>query len=101
MIEMIRPYTEDRFNYQLRKAAFSAWQAAIPTDPELDRRLISELQQGNYGLKKFSIELLGEMRSNSALPILRSIIINSGDPGLQASAQTAVERILKGKEEHK
>jgi aminopeptidase N len=94
MLDMIKPYTSRRYNYQLRRAAFLAWKAISPDDRELEKLLVREATQGSYSTRAFSIDLLGDIYAVSALEQLRSISDTTGDPDVKAAADGAIKKIM-------
>jgi aminopeptidase N len=97
MLNMIKPFTGEKYNYQVRRSAFDAWIQAYPEDPELAERLIDQVSHGGYALRNFSIDALGEIRSTAAEGVLVDVIEKSGDADLRAAAVSSLEKIQLGR----
>ena len=94
MLDMIKPYISNRYNYQLRRAAFLAWKAINPDDTELEKSLLQEATGGSYSTRAFSIDLLGDIYAASALEPLRLLAGRTGDPDVKAAAEEAIKKIM-------
>jgi len=100
LVGRIKPFTLEPYNRHVRGAALDAWKACSPTDPDLHRTLMDELENAPRDMQLSAIELLGKLHVASAMNALQGIAEHSGDLEIANAARTAMEeinRILESK----
>ncbi len=93
--EMVKPYTGQRWNQDVRQAAFRAWQAADATDADLHAALLEAASSPVYSLKKFAIEKLGELYVETAVPMLEEMVELDYDRDVTTRARRALAEIRR------
>ncbi len=95
LVPAIRPYAGRAWNQDVREAAFRAWQAAKPTDPDLHAALLEAAGSPPYALQKFAIEKLGELYVAGAADLLEEMVELDYDRDLTVKARDALEEIRR------
>ncbi len=90
-----KPFAGERWNQDVRQAAFRAWQAADPTDKDLHAALIKAAKSPTYTVSKFAIEKLGELYVEAAVPMLEEMVALDYDRDVTIKAREALEEIRR------
>jgi HEAT repeat protein len=91
----IEKFTTNENHDHLQIAALAAWRSCASNDQKLHKVLMNYAEYGKYSVKWYSIELLGSLLVEEALPILEKISKESGDNDLRVKAEEALLKIKK------
>lgn len=95
LVSDIEPFTADENNEHLQMAALAAWKSCAPDDQKLHEVLMDYAENGKYGVKWYSIELLGSLFIEQAVPVLEKIVNESGDNDIKVEAKEALLKIKR------
>jgi len=95
LVKDIQPFTNEKYNQDVRSAALEAWKSCAPEDPNLHQILVAYVEGAPYAIQQKAIEMLGDLYVEEARPVLEKIIRESGDPNLRVLAEKALERISR------
>ncbi len=91
----VKPFTGPKWNQDVRRAAFRAWQAADPTDQDLHTALLEAAKSPTYGVMLFAVEKLGELYLKDAVPVLEEMVKLDYDRDVTVKAKEALEEIRR------
>lgn len=91
----IEKFTTNENHDHLQIAALAAWRSCASNDQKLHKVLMNFAEYGKYSVKWYSIELLGSLLVEEAMPILEKISKESGDNDLRVEAEEALFKIKK------
>ncbi len=91
----VKPYAGSSWNQAVRQAAFEAWEASAPDDPELHSSLLAAAQESPYPVQKLAIEMLGRLAVGDAVPVLEELAAGGFDPNLTKRATEALAEIRR------
>jgi len=91
----IEKFTTNENHDHLQIAALAAWRSCASNDQKLHKVLMNCAEYGKYSVKWYSIELLGSLLVEEAMPILEKISKESGDNDLRVKAEEALFKIKK------
>ncbi len=94
-IPLIRSCVSPGYNLRVREEALDAWVACAPEDPELHRLLATSAEHEVLLMREKAIRLLGELKVESALPILQRLARADGDSDVRALARDAITEIRR------
>ena len=95
LVSDIDKFTTNENHDHLQIAALAAWKSCASDDPKLHKVLMNYAEYGKYSVQWYSIELLGSLRVEEAMPILEKISKESGDNDLRVRAEEALFKIKR------
>jgi len=91
----IEKFTTNENDDHLQIAALAAWRSCASDDQKLHKVLMNYAEYCKYSVKWYSIELLGTLLVEEAMPILKKISRESGDNDLRVKAEEALSKIKR------
>jgi len=92
-VPIIKKYTGDAFNQNVREAALRAWAEYESANKELHTLLIELARSAPLTFQKKAIEMLGELYISNGVRVLTDLIEQNGDANLTVLAKEALEKI--------
>lgn len=95
LVPEIERFTANENSDDHQIAALAAWKSCASDDKKLHKVLMNYAEYGQYRVKWYSVESLGSLLVEEALPILEKISMESGDNDLRVRAEEALSMIKR------
>jgi len=95
LVSDIEKFTTNDNHDHHQIAALAAWKSCASDDPKLHKILMHYAEYGKYSVQWYSIEVLGSLLVEEAMPILEKISKESGDNDLRVRAEEALFKIQR------
>jgi len=95
LAQVIKNFTSEKYNQEVRIAAINAWATCAPTDNELHKTLIELTQSPVYALQQAAIGMIGRLQISEASDALQNILTQNADGNLTIAAKGALEEIKR------
>lgn len=95
MVSDIKSFTNEEYHQDVRTSALEAWKSCRPHDPKLQKVLMDNAENAQYGVKLLSLELLGSLHVTQAVPVLEKVVKESSDIDFRVAAQKALVEIQR------
>jgi len=95
LVSDIEKFTTNDNHDHHQIAALAAWKSCASDDPKLHKILMHYAEYGKYSVRWYSIEVLGSLLVEEAMPILEKISKESGDNDLRVRAEEALFKIQR------
>jgi HEAT repeat protein len=95
LVPEIEGFTANENSDDHQIAALAAWKSCASDDKKLHKILMNYAENGKYRVKWYSVESLGSLLVEEAMPSLEKISRESGDNDLRVRAEEALSRIKR------
>lgn len=95
LVPEIERFTANENSDDHQIAALAAWKSCASDDEKLHKALMNFAEYGKYRVKWYSVESLGSLLVEEAVPILEKISRESGDNDLRVRAEEALSKIKR------
>lgn len=95
LVPEIERFTANENSDDHQIAALDAWKSCASDDKKLRKALMNYAEYGKYRVQWYSVESLGSLLVEEAVPILEKISRESGDNDLRVRAEEALSKIKR------